>query len=271
MAHYPRSRRYIPNESYINHDPVDAGVIKDGKVYLAVFNGKSFELKPADPIDDEGEFHGNRGLLTLQDFITGILHAPVHQSMAYDDINGATYAWDDGTHWHFAHCSPKEQIDLAAEIRTFTVNQFLLAISRAQNKAIGATNDVTRATRIQIADDIQGFADDAGDEAYVHVVGSKLGQFHRDPQHDHKRIIAKLAINNVLAKMKLKALDNAEIAKARRNVVGIAQDIVSVLSTTHTMPTFQQARAKEAAAKAAAKKAAEAAPGNGHDNHNEDE
>ena len=74
----------------------------------------------------------------------GVLYRPIDSSMTASDIEGATYAYDDGTHWHFAHCSPHEQIDFAAEVEAFAKAQFDEVIHESNAKASGATANIAR-------------------------------------------------------------------------------------------------------------------------------
>ena len=58
----------------------------------------------------------------------GYAYQPLHSSVKPEDVEGATYAWDDDGAWRFAHCSPGEQRDYAARAETFAAAQFAKAI-----------------------------------------------------------------------------------------------------------------------------------------------
>ena len=126
----------------------------------------------------------------------GAVYAPIHPLMTAEDIEGATYAYDDGTHWMFAHCSPDEQIDLAARAETFTVNQFDLELAATLRTLGNATDLATRTVARQKVDSMHKFALLAGRKAHALVLAQTLGHYHRDPHHDHLRDIADSCIQS---------------------------------------------------------------------------
>ena len=188
----------------------------------------------------------------------GYAYGPVHESVTREDVDGARYAYDDGTHWHFAHCSPDEQIDLAAAARTFTTEQFSIAIAKAQIKVDEATNATVKAQAITKADALVKFAEAAGADAYKRVVGETLGHFHRNPHHDHKRELAIAAIGTVLAAWGEAGKTDVVVRADLRAVNSDASDVKTALEATHTIE-WRAARVKRLAAEKAAAEAAETA------------
>ena len=188
--------------------------------------------------------------------IAGVRHAftPIAPHTTLEDIEGATHAWDDGTHWHFSHCSHDEHIDLAAETRTFAEQQFGMMVSKTQIKAAEATNDVVRNQAIAKAKAIVEFAGAVAAEAYKTVIAQTVGHYHRTPIADHKREITVAAINAVLLDWKQKGVTDVAI-KAKRDAVRTdAEAVATMLGTTHTLQTTAQKAAADAAAAEAAKK-----------------
>ena len=93
--------------------------------YMAVQQGSVFHAMPA---------RNNDGQWEMWPASWGYVYGPVDPSTEFGDVEGATYAYDTGTHWKFAACSPQEQIDFAADVRTFAIDQFAVAIAKAQVK-----------------------------------------------------------------------------------------------------------------------------------------
>ena len=116
----------------------------------------------------------------------GIVYAPIHASMTLEDVEGATYAYDDGTHWLFAHCSPHEQIDFATAVEQFTYATFQPNIDRALQ--------LNTSTSMAQARALLDFAEQAGRDAFNTVRMATLGAYHRDPHHDHRRDLAHASI-----------------------------------------------------------------------------
>ena len=131
----------------------------------------------------------------LFDQTSGFIYAPVHHSMTLEDVEGATYAYDDGTHWHFAHCSPQEQIDLAADAEAYTRAQFGIDIDKAIIALSVATGVAARTTAKVRVDALVEFAAAAGRRAHALVLAQTLGHYHRNPHNDHLREIAWECIN----------------------------------------------------------------------------
>ena len=116
----------------------------------------------------------------------GLLYRPLHPDMTVEDIEGATYARDNGTSWEFAHCSPQQQVDFAADAEAYTRAQFGLAIDEA-NAALSV--GTTTAAKAKV-DALIEFAEAAGRRAHALVVAQTLGYYHREPHNDHLREIA---------------------------------------------------------------------------------
>ena len=170
----------LPDNYVFGHlvDP-DTTTNRTGK-YAAVKQGNEFHAMP---------FRVRFGGWRTWPQTWGYVYGPVHPSTNYDDVEGATYAYDDGTYWRFAHCSPHEQIDFAADAKTFTFDQFSPAIHRA---SVSTDSDAAAKTRALVS-----FAEQSSNEVFNRVKFAVLGQFHKDPHKDHKRDLALAAIDKV--------------------------------------------------------------------------
>ena len=272
MAHSQRKiteRITFLDDVWTNHELSElnfaqsALVIDDGHHLAAVRDAK-----------DHGTFHlrkmsGNKehGYRSLQTDPHGYIYQPPHPSMTADDIEGATYAYDDGTHWHFAHCSPDEQVDFAAAVRVFVVAQFQVAIENARTKVTEATNAITKATALTKVKALVKFASTAGTLAFNEVVGETLGHYHRDPHHDHYRQLAVSAIDAVSSSWSKAAVASKAV---RQDATLVGADVAGIraeLVDTHIIETraarVMRLEAEKKAKEAAAETPAETRPGDG--------
>ena len=167
--------------------------------------------------------------------VHGAYYRPPHPSMTAEDIEGADYAWDDGSHWHFAHCSPHEQVDFASLVRTFTEQQFSLPLTKAEIKVQEATNAVAKAAAVARVRALVSFATAAGLAAYNNVVNATLGHFHRDPHHDHRRDLAVDALDTVLADWNERGRNDKALRSDATAVSNTVAAIRAALSTEHTI------------------------------------
>ena len=245
------SLTFGPDDLYA-YSPGDFLMI-GGIAHVALKVGDRFTLCPLSHSEDD---HDDK--YQIYDDRLGFAYRPIDPSMTADDIEGATYPHDTGTHWLFAHCSPGEQIDFAAEARTYATQQFAMAIAKAQVKADEATNATLKARAVAKVSALVDFAEAVGASAYATVVGATLGHYHRDPHHDHKRDLAVDAIAAALADWKKRALTDTAIATARSHVTTDAAAVSTALTETHTIEWRHERAAREEAAKKAREAAAEA-------------
>ena len=196
----------------------------------------------------------------------GVMYRPIHRSMTPGDIEGSRYVEDQDGAYLFAHCSPEEQVALAAEARTFATQQFAMAIQKAQTKVDEATNPTNKDRAVVKVKSLVAFAEAVGAAAYATVIGAVLGHYHKDPHNDHLRDLAVEAIAATLAAWKKSALTDTAVATARGHVTTDAGKVTTALTETHTIE-WRHARAARLAAEAKAKEAEAAAetetPGSG--------
>ena len=216
-----------PEPAFGNEDVV----FHEGKYWLAVRSGGRFHLRQMNRTTQPYRMHAKKP--------HGYAYRPIHASMTADDIEGATYAHDDGTHWLFAHCSPDEQIAFAAEAEAFTVAQFSVPIADANTDLGNATDSATRVAAKAKADVMQLFAILAGRRAHSMVVGQTLGHYHRDPHHDHFRDIAFASIEAERLAWIANTLRDDDYLRVQTAV----SDIKTRLTSTHNIE-WRHARKK---------------------------
>ena len=189
----------------------------------------------------------------------GHVYFPVHEDVTVDDANQATYAWEEDGKWRFAHASPDQQIDFAAEVEQFAFGEFGEVTQKALIKLAGATNDAARSVAKAKADALVKFARAVGREAHRIIVGGTLGYWVRN-DGDHKREQAVAALDSVLAAWKTAGLTDAAVRKERALVLHDATRVKTRLSSAHVIEG-RAARAARLAAEAAAKEEASGSDG----------
>lgn len=210
---------------------------------------------------DHGQFHlvsaheSQRDDITqyepLIDGATGAVYGPIHPDMEAEDILGASYAWDDGTHWHMAHCSPKEQADFAAQAEQFAYGQMQDSINRALVSHAAAADHSTQTAEKAKADALINFAYACGKDAYLRVIGATLGYYHRNPHHDHLRDLAATSIRAVLADWAERGKTDNDTYLNHQRVATYTVDVLQYLDAEYTIES-RAARARRLKAEAAA-------------------
>ena len=218
-SHHPDHLVYFEAEDLVSHD---------GRKWLVVRAGDTFHLRlaktthPKGYVPSAGKAHGSA-------------YRPIHPSMTAEDIEGATFAHDDGSAWLFAHCSPGEQIDFAAEAEAYAVAQFAESIQRSLSVGALSNTNIGRSTSHAKTDALIRFARMVGRRVHKAVVGATLGHFHRDPHRDHKRDLTVAAIRHELGVLQQnQAADDAARAKLGR-VQEAATAVVALLASPHTI------------------------------------
>ena len=237
-------------------------ILHGGKRFCVLKEGGSFHLRRV-----LETWHGGKpmGYKFAVSDPYGELYRPIHSSVTYHDVEGATYAWDDGTAWHFAHCSPDEQTEFARLASSFAVAQFGIPIAQAQLKVVEATNDVAKTVAITRATALISFAQTVGERVYRVVTGQVLGYYHARAD-DHYASLAADAIDYVLGQWKKSGLANSLIRTQRSAVLPAANLILISLRET----ALFEFRGQRAARLEAAKKAAAAADSDSDDDHSHD-
>ena len=223
-------------------------LLHKGLYWFAIREGEDFHLRRAD-VRNSGNYR-----LYAQDSY-GFVYRPIHPDMTAEDIEGAVYAHDDGTHWLFAHCSPDEQIDFAVEVEDYIFGLFVKDILAAELKPQLNADLATRTAGRYAAKGIKRFAHAASKAGYNQVIKAVLGHYHKDRHHDHKREIALASISEVMTRWTENGKTDNALDLDRVRAATATENIVLHLKTTHTIE-WRHARVKRLEAE---KKAAEAA------------
>lgn len=177
--------------------------------YCAVRMGDTFHAVPVRR-DDSGAHERGKEEYSQVAPHYGLIYSPIAEGTTFEDVEGATFAHDDGEVWHIAHCSPGQQHDFAADAETFARSQFDAAIQAAIAKGALADANAARNTAYAKATALIDFAKGVGRAVHAEVVGETLGHFHRNPHADHRRALAVRAINRALVTLRQNAAADAD-------------------------------------------------------------
>ena len=223
---------------------------KDGKGFVALKRGDAFH---ATPCFDDSHRNEPQSTYSFNPELPGVIYGPVHPSTQIADVEGSTYAHDTGTVWLFSHCSPQEQTDFAADVRTFAVDQFAVAIAKAQVKAVEASNAPAQALAVSKLKALVAFAEAVGTDCHDRVVKAVLGHYHRDAHNDHRRDLAVAGIDAILATWLEAGKTDKAIRQDRSHVSAVASTLRAALMATHSIEWRHEREARlEAERKAAA-------------------
>ena len=265
MTETERTYTYMPLKGRINRledpdpDPwtLRPGdfITEDGRDYAVIDYNEAFHAVPLEKWARDNAYGGVRYNLGGDPIEYGKLYRPVDPSMTRDDVEGASYAYDDGTAWHFAHCSPHEQIDYAAEAEAYTRAQLQPAIDAAVVALASVTSASAKSTLLPRARALTHLAREAGRDTHARVVQATLGYYHREPHNDHRRDLAVTSIRAILA-----LWDNADTATDEGRLLAAyrlaakadAAEAITRLRSTHQIEwrPARQKRLNDAAAAA---------------------
>ena len=166
------------------------------------------------------------------------MYVPAHPSQTREDIDGATYAWNDGDHWYFAHCSPEEHRQFAADAEAFARGQFDDVIQEVNAKiGYNAQNNGARNSAFAEATALIKFARLVGRRVHEVVVSETLGHYHRNPHADHKRALTVAAIDRVLGTWRQNSQADAQARADHSRVADEVAEVRKRLVTTDTIET----------------------------------
>lgn len=169
---------------------------------------------------------------------SGHAYTSPHPSQLQEDIEGATYTWDDGTHRYFAHCSPAAHRQFAADAEAFARAQFDDVIQEVNAKiGYNAQNNGARNSAFAEATALIKFARLVGRGVHEVVVSETLGYYHRNPHADHKRALTVAAIDRVLGTWRQNSAADPNIRADHSRVADEVAEVRKRLVSTDTIET----------------------------------
>ena len=159
------------------------------------------------------------------------VYQPIHPSVTAEDVDGAVWAYDDGTYWHFSHESPAMRHEAEAYAQAKLIAHFQPRINK-QGAVVHAAPDITERTkRHNVLLALNEFVDDSLDEIEKQIRVLPLGHFARNTPHaDNHRALVVSAIRAVLAAWK----ETAKTDTAARHNVERIEGAVNSLTTALT-------------------------------------
>ena len=175
--------------------------------------------------------------------------------MTREDIEGATYVWNDGSHWHFAHAAPAEHHEFA----DYCEYAALMAVQNVLNeKAAEFMNAATGPISTQASGEFNAwreFSLRVQHYARAFALAEPLGHFSRNANEHHARFIVGRAMSAVLNEWGEEGV--SDITKRRYQVVrteALRMALSHQAKPAGTIKPWATHRAEKAAAEAAKKK-----------------
>ena len=176
-----------------------------------------------------------------------VLYTPIHSSMTYDDIEGATHAVDDGTHWHFYHGWKSEHQDFLLQLDAVIVGLFQPTIDSAMSKIVMATRPAVKTIAETKYKSLIKYRNDILDEAAKASKKIHMGYYGKNKHSDEGHLHAH--IREAVAAVKLDWATNNQTDW--RNVSAFATALGNTLANPHVPLTAHQiAEAKKKAKEA---------------------
>lgn len=253
MGGYPRITKRITEEPRTYLVAPIAGFCNDsGEAYSAMrlWDGRFIAVRVHKSGGDGvlNSWHGGQ----LSPYKFAVYH-PIHPSVTKKQIEGATHAIDNGTHWEFAHSNEHEHHEVEALASALLIAKLQPFINRSLFKMGMATNNRARRTATESASAFQAFCEAAVSEIETAHRAAPLGEWVRE-RKGHHRALAAAAITKTLADWKTKGLTDATIKTQRGLVATDVTALAAKLTATPALKTKATLAAEAAAAAAAAKK-----------------
>ena len=176
--------------------------------------------------------------LRVRYYVEAAAYGPAHESQLPEDVEGATYTWVENGKRFFAHCSPAEHRQFAADAQAFAFHQFAEPIAET-NALIGYNAQVNSARNTAYAKHqaLVKFARLVGERVHEVVVSETLGHYHRNPHADHKRQLTVAAIDRILGTWKQNSAADAAIRADHARVETEAGEVRKRLTSSDTIET----------------------------------
>lgn len=247
----------------------------DGRVQRIVSGGSiAWCIPKTDGIELDGRWHavlkkhGAFTLIRMSDYGTRLdsykpveaeIWFPIHSSMTKEDIEGATRAWDDGTHWHFSHATAAEHHEFAEFCEAMALSTIQPVLNDRIERYMVATTDgpIQVAARAEFQA-WRAFAETTQEFARKYALAEPLGHWERNRDLHHARNIVGRAMAGTLNKWGAAPADASEhnyYQKVNKEASKMALALQQAPS--ETIKPWPTHRAEVAAAEAA-KKAKEA-------------
>ena len=254
MAHTPWNKIDDPNQHVVTRIApwrlVEGGrlsesgtVLIDGTRYAVRRYLGVFSAHPV--VDGEGDTHHYHAHNTGTE---GEVYQPTFPGTTLADINGATHAYDDGTHWHYSRASERDHHQLEADAEALLLTHFQPHINAHSLEVHKAADINARTLAVNVLSLIQGVMEDARANVEAAVRSLWLGQHIQEAQPDYARTTVVAAIRKAMVSFADSAADNPIVRFNKEAVERAVGKVVLELTTTPPVKSRAQTAADAAAA-----------------------
>lgn len=182
----------------------------------------------------------------------GPVYYPIFPGTTLEDVEGATHAYDDGTHWHFAHASTGEHYDTEFVLEAMVVSTFQPVVNQALKSVVMATDTTARTLASNYLTQLLKLVDDIKDDVEKQYRALLLGEHKKNSPHlDNHRAMVVASIRTAFTAWK-EAVKNDPVAKFQTSALETATN--SVIAELTETPTIEFRAAREARLAEEAKK-----------------
>ena len=229
--------------------PIDSGIFENGVAYIVIKRGGTFRAI-------RGTYRSGDPTLISTDAsvgtpVSGTVYRPLKPGTKLADVEGATEAIDDGTHWHLTHAQPHHHRELKAVAEAFLISHLQPVINEKFSEVYSAADITARTIAHNHLLSHMRLFKDAQAEIAAEVDALWLGQHVQEGHEDIHRKFARESIKAVLADWKLKGKTDVVLRHYADYVEETVTGLVEKLSAEPSILTRIQHEAAEAAKKAA--------------------
>ena len=244
MAHELQSKRVsrLTDGGEIYMSVSSALAVGDG-FYAVIATGGIFHVYPVRVGSTE---HDGPFVSTLGAPVGALLYRPVHPSMTLADVEGATYAHDDGTAWHFSHEAPGQRHEAEAYAQAKLIAHFQPAINKQGVLVAKAADTTQRTLQVNALEAMHAFVDEALTETATRIRALPLGHFARvTPHADNHRALVVGACRAAVVTLKERGENDPVLKFNIPRVETVVNELVASFTQAPTIMT--RAEAHEAA------------------------
>ena len=159
-----------------------------------------FHARPMSNDENSPHYH----TIDIHHHTRATIYQPIHPSQTLDDIEGATYCRDDGTHWtDFSHESPGQRHEAEAYAQAKLISHFQPVINKQDVLVHKASDTTQRTLQVNALEAMHQFLDIALSEVSDSIRVFPLGHFRRvTPHADNHRALLVAALRAAMVTLK---------------------------------------------------------------------
>ena len=218
----------------LNDNGTYYAVVRNNGVFHAIYPGQEWSHEGAQAYSPTVFYHA-------------YLYQPIHPSMTLADVEGATYARDDGTHWtDFSKEAPGQRHEAEAYAQAKLIAHFQPAINKQGVLVAKAADTTQRTLQVNALEAMHAFVDEALTETATRIRALPLGHFARvTPHADNHRALVVGACRAAVESLKERGKNDRVLAFNIPRVETVVNELVASFTQAPTIMT--RAEAHEAA------------------------